>query len=275
MFNAKPLSFLQELHDGRLELKGYGLNMAQAKAVACMLPMIRGLETLILFDNGLSDDIAALLTLAAFMNPNLRKLGIEGISNKPKQCTCNTLKALVAIFPKKLEGLSFSGVSEFGIHAARTLTELQNPEVTLRELDLSRQTLSPLICAGVGALLINSKELRTLELLGARLSGYSASIILDGLCRNFGLQSLNLSHNNLSSGQTHECAIKITQVIARHESLMHVDLSMCGLAKEEVIFIGMALAESRSMLALHLSGNMLEYYERIFLRTLLDAKVAA
>jgi hypothetical protein len=41
-----------------------------------------------------------------------------------------------------------------------------------------------------------------------------------------------------------------------------------------VLFIGMAVSASSSCLAIHMSANGLDYYERIFLRTLANAKVA-
>ena len=55
---------------------------------------------------------------------------------------------------------------------------------------------------------------------------------------------------------------------------MHLDLTATGLQKEEVIFIGMSLQHSRACIGLHLSLNQMSYYDRIFLRILMDAKVA-
>jgi hypothetical protein len=55
---------------------------------------------------------------------------------------------------------------------------------------------------------------------------------------------------------------------------MHIDLSGTGLKKEEVLFIGMAVSTAKSCISIHLSGNNLDYYERIFLRTLVNAKVS-
>ena len=83
----------------------------------------------------------------------------------------------------------------------------------------------------------------------------------------------NFSNNDLSSS-TSEFAIKIGALISRHPHLMHMDLSNTGLEREEVLFIGMALTWSDNMLSLHLTGNKLPYYDRIFLRTILSARVA-
>jgi hypothetical protein len=55
---------------------------------------------------------------------------------------------------------------------------------------------------------------------------------------------------------------------------MHLDLSGTGLKKEEILFIGMAVSTAKSCISIHLSGNNLDYYERIFLRTLVNAKVS-
>ena len=56
-------------------------------------------------------------------------------------------------------------------------------------------------------------------------------------------------------------------------NLMHADLTCTTLCREEVLFIGLALSMSKTMLSLHLSGNTLSYYDRIFLRSLIAARV--
>jgi hypothetical protein len=76
------------------------------------------------------------------------------------------------------------------------------------------------------------------------------------------------------ASNVYENAVKIAKIIARHQEMMHYDLSNTCLSREEVIFIGMALPISRSCIGIHMSGNGLEYYDRVFLRTLIDAKVA-
>ena len=54
---------------------------------------------------------------------------------------------------------------------------------------------------------------------------------------------------------------------------MHLDVTGCALKREEVLFVGLALTMSKTMLGLHISGNELPYYDRIFLRTLMAANV--
>jgi hypothetical protein len=54
---------------------------------------------------------------------------------------------------------------------------------------------------------------------------------------------------------------------------MHLDLSKTNLKREEVLFIGLSLSTSKTLLSVHLTANELPYYERIFLRSTIAARV--
>jgi len=97
--------------------------------------------------------------------------------------------------------------------------------------------------------------------------------IIWGINKNYGLVYFNF-HSNMLFSKHYEYSILMAKIITRHQSIMHIDISSTGLKKEEVLFIGMSLKNSKSVVALHLSLNALDYYERIFLRTLVDANVA-
>jgi hypothetical protein len=77
----------------------------------------------------------------------------------------------------------------------------------------------------------------------------------------------------MKSGGNYEFSIKMGAMITRHPTLMHLNLTATNIQREEVLFIGLALSMSKTMLSLHLSGNELPYYDRIFLRTLIAARV--
>ena len=76
--------------------------------------------------------------------------------------------------------------------------------------------------------------------MGCKLANQSTRYIMDGLRRNFGLQSLNFSLNSMSSS-IYEFSITIAKTLMSHDQMAHYDLSSTGLKKEEVLFIGMAL----------------------------------
>ena len=62
-------------------------------------------------------------------------------------------------------------------------------------------------------------------------------------------------------------------MITRHPSLTHINIAYTNLKREEMMFIGLSLSTSKTMVSLHLSGNTLPYYERVFLRAVIAARV--
>jgi hypothetical protein len=96
--------------------------------------------------------------------------------------------------------------------------------------------------------------------------------MIDALNRNSTIRYFNFGYNAMDS-TLFEYSIKMGAVITRHPNLMHVDLSCCGMKREEVLFLGLALSMSKTMLSLHLTGNTLPYYDRIFLRSVIAARV--
>jgi hypothetical protein len=89
---------------------------------------------------------------------------------------------------------------------------------------------------------------------------------------NTSLKYFNFAHNELKS-LSFEFSIKLGATMVRHPVLNHLDVTNCGLVKEEVIFLGLALGQSHTLMSLHLSGNQLTYYERMFMRSVTAAKV--
>jgi len=41
---------------------------------------------------------------------------------------------------------------------------------------------------------------------------------------------------------------------------MHLDITGTGLKTEEILFIGMAMSTSKSVIAVHMTANNLDYY---------------
>ena len=63
-------------------------------------------------------------------------------------------------------------------------------------------------------------------------------------------------------------------MITRHPSLMHLNIVNTNLKREEILFIGLSLSTSKTMLSLHMTASTLPYYERIFLRSVIAARVS-
>jgi hypothetical protein len=81
-----------------------------------------------------------------------------------------------------------------------------------------------------------------------------------------------LANNDLQSS-IYEFGIKLGSIMTRHPALLHADFSSCGLTRQETMFVIIAMSTSKSFLCLHISNNGLPYYERIFMKSLIAARV--
>ena len=55
--------------------------------------------------------------------------------------------------------------------------------------------------------------------------------------------------------------------------MQHVDITNTNLKREEILFVGLSLPISKTLLSCHLTAQKLPYYERIFLRACIAARV--
>jgi len=62
-------------------------------------------------------------------------------------------------------------------------------------------------------------------------------------------------------------------MLTRHPTLLHCNITQCGLKREEVMFISIAMSTSKTFLSLHITANDLPYYERVFLRSIIAARI--
>ena len=79
-----------------------------------MIPILKELNILELIDNQLKDEQAALFVIAAFLNPTLKSLKIEGLSNNIRMSTANTIRVLMNLCPTKITDLHLSNVQLSG-----------------------------------------------------------------------------------------------------------------------------------------------------------------
>lgn len=126
-------------------------------------------------------------------------------------------------------------------------------------------------CRILGLFITNSYSLRDIDIAHCRISYQGTRSIIDALNRNTMIRSFNFAFNDLTSS-AYEFSIKIASIITRHPSLMHLDISKTNLKREEVLFIGLSISTSKTILSIHLTANELPYYERIFLRSTIAAR---
>ena len=214
--------------------------------------------------------MACALLIACCMNPSFTVLTLK--SNFLRASFGMTLFELQKASQNQLTELRIPSSVHVGDHiddVTRDLSRISNIAV----LDFSYIPLSMQACRNICHYMVNARKLRHLDVTGCKLSYQGTRYMVDGLNRNQGLQFFNFALNDMTSS-VYEFSIKVAKILTRHQHLMHLDLTNTGLKKEEVVFIGMALTTSKSCISLHLSANNLDYYERLFLRTLVNARVA-
>ena len=116
------------------------------------------------------------------------------------------------------------------------------------------------------------KYLKDLDISNCSISNQGTRYIIDALNRNTSILHCNFEYNDCSSS-IYEFSIKIAAFLTRHPNLLHLNVANCQFKREEVMFIAMAMSTSKTFLSLHLTGNELSYYDRVFLRSVICARV--
>ena len=145
-------------------------------------------------------------------------------------------------------------------------------EAYLHHIDLSNTIMNFLACKMLGNLIKISHRLQNLNLSNCALRGTSAREIVNALLFNQSLKFLNLSVNSLAS-KDYELGSKLARVIQVHQSLVHLDLTSVQIKREEAMYIAKCLKDSSNIVCCHLTGNSIDYYSRLYLRSHLNAIV--
>ena len=120
--------------------------------------------------------------------------------------------------------------------------------------------------------LIHSDVIREFDVSHCKIAYQGSRYVIDAINRNTCLRAFNFSYNDLQTSN-YEFAIKIASVITRHPTMMHLNIAHTNLKREEVMFIALALSTAKTLLALHMTSQGLPYYERIFVRAMVAARV--
>ena len=213
---------------------------------------------------------ASALAFGFFMNPSLKRITIA--YNYIRQTFCQTLARLIKMKPEKLTDINLMGSILFHDHIdplIKVLVKMNN----LTYLNIAGCALSSGSCRELSIFIFKCFTLRHLDVSHCKITYQGTRYIIDALNRNTCIRNFNFAHNNLSS-ESYEFSVKISSILTRHPCLLHLDITNTNLKREEVMFIGLAVPHSKTLLSIHITASKLPYYERIFLRAVINARVA-
>ena len=208
--------------------------------------------------------------LAIFANPSVKRMSIS--YNYLRNSFARTLKKLIVLAPDKISYLNVMGSINFAEHLMPIVTTVHNMRL-LMSLNVAGCACNQHTCRALSQFIVGSYQIREFDCSHCKINFQGTRYIIDALNRNTTIRNFNFSHNDMSS-ESYEFSIKIASIITRHPSLMHLNIANTNLKRHEIMFIGLALSASKTMLSLHLTAGSLPYYERIFLRAVIAARVS-
>ena len=217
----------------------------------------------------MTDQVASTILFAVFMNPSIRRITVA--YNFMRQTFCRTLARLISMKPEKITDINLMGSILNHDHIDPVIRELIKMN-NLVSLNIAGCALSQASCRQLSVFVHKGFSLRVLDVSHCRIRYQGTRYLIDALNRNTCIRNFNFSHNDLNS-QSYEFSIKVASMLTRHPCLMHLDITNTNLKREEVMFIGLAVPQSKTLLSIHLTAQKLPYYERIFLRAVISARV--
>lgn len=253
----------------KLSFRNFQLEDQQTKALAMVLPYIHDITEIDLNNNHLTDMCAAALAIGFFMNPKLRRITVA--YNYIRSTFCKTLAKLIHMKPERITDINLMGSIMFHDHIDPLIKELVRMN-NLTYLNIAGCALTQHSCRQLSLFIFKCYALRHLDVSHCRIAFQGTRYIIDALNRNTCIRNFNFAYNNLSSF-TFEFSIKMASILTRHPCLLHLDITNTNLKREEIMFIGLSVPTSKTLLSIHLTAAKLPYYERIFLRAVINARV--
>lgn len=183
-----------------------------------------------------------------------------------------TFIGMSKLFPSKVLELNLMGCLNSADYTDDIISGMSNLN-KLINLNLAGCQMTQKSCKKLSTLIVKVESLRTLDVSHCKINYQGTRYIIDALNRNKCINNFMFSGNDLSS-QSNEFSIKVASMITRHPCLMHIDISNTNLKREEILFIGMSLSTSKTMLSCHLTSGGMTYYDRVFLRSVIAARVS-
>eukprot|EP00347_Sterkiella_histriomuscorum_P021600 403333417 len=251
-----PLPILSKIEDGVLSLDDYKLNFGLCKALGSVLEDLGGLiRKLVLKNNGINDKSYSILLEGALRNRNIKSLHLKG--NEFQE---DSLQQYLDYFKREkrpwIEEIVISNCKQKLSQTNKLLKRLADYS-GLKVLALCQSKLDKESCLLLADVANGNPNLRELDLAWNEVTSLNMWELIQNLefCKH--ISFLNLSFNSFAGQRTADIVQSLSNFIRRNRNLQHLDISYCGLRKDEVLDVVKACKKSRSLLAVHLSGNII------------------
>lgn len=144
--------------------------------------------------------------------------------------------------------------------------------VCLKSLDLSGNVLSAESARSLSKFLGSTFTLERLNLSRSLHINMATRIVLHSLMTNQTLKYLNLSLNKFNHIDS-EFESALGRLVTVQTTLQHLDISFSHITAIGLMFICSSLLHNQSIQAIHLGQTALDYYGRLLLRHILNARV--
>ena len=167
---------------------------------------------------------------------NLTHLGLTTCDLAPESCNLfskhtNLLQHLEYL------NLSYNHLDRGGaVNLITSLTKFS----TIRELNFSYTGIGFEDCMALNELLVTSKYIQVLDIVGNKLSPDSIQLIVDGLSHNTSLEKLYMSNSNFSSVNI----LHLASVLRVNTRLKELNIGQCNIQSSDSVHIAKALEEN-------------------------------
>ena len=220
------------------------------KALIMIIPYLLDFVEIELFNNQTTDATAPALMFAIYCNPTICRLTIA--YNYMRNSFSRCLSRLMTLKPEKLNEINLMGSIVYTDHIEPLIRQLPRLK-TLKLLNIAGCTMTHAMCRDLASFMQSCWTLGVLDVSHCRINYQGSRYLIDALNRNTTIRNFNFSHNDLTSS-TYEFSVKVASLITRHPSLQHLDISNTSLRREEVMFIGLSLPVSKTLLSVHLTA---------------------
>ena len=250
--NQKLLPFVRNIVNQTFIFQNYKLTNRMCEDIGKILMQKSELNRLILIDNELSDDSAALL-LGMIFGKRIIKT-IRYVKNEIGPLLTEVIQKDLFVSGEDLIEFTIDSCKCKQIYLEKILETFITRRTRLKHLGTANLRLNKHSVNLITEFLKGAEYLQSLDISWNMIRCDHLVPLIFSLRCSANLQYLNLSWNQLSDKDSRNSK-NLREFLLYQKSILHLDLSYTGLNEQEVSIIVNGVKWSSSLVAIHLTGN--------------------